>query len=332
MTKPRKDAASPEQKPAAPKNPGPSVGEIYDMAERIIIKADRFTRGIQRGKSSCANDAVRLLAEFDAETWRMLWILGDEEDAGVVFNDPSNTHLEHQIASSRQHRPAILCGNAFPSALRAVISVSRRIVRVVSSTIKPGTTIVVDLFDLSESFADADVVQRSYLEQFTTAGVFESGGWNQGKWLAFCERCVASLPEFDLRSAQTMLFMEKAGVYKEHDLPISPATVAKLTEAISDNVVAKLGQPPVVEAAQAIISHGNQSYSFGKTKPVCVSVEEDSVLQAFAANKASMTTQQLEKHVANVSRVISKLSVKFLGAVHCPKVKGEGYYIAVNVA
>ena len=84
--------------------------------------------------------------------------------------------------------------------------------------------------------------------------------------------------------------------------------------------------------AATIISHGNRSYSLGETAPVCVSVEEDSVLQAFAARKASLTTSELERHVTNVSRVVGKLSVKFPGAVHRPANKGDGYYIAVNIA
>jgi hypothetical protein len=78
-----------------------------------------------------------------------------------------------------------------------------------------------------------------------------------------------------------------------------------------------------------LIAHGNRSYSIDGVKPIVVTSEENSVLQAFTTSKAAMTTKQLEKHVANVCRVMKRLDKRFPGAVLFPKRKGDGYYVNV---
>ena len=85
-----------------------------------------------------------------------------------------------------------------------------------------------------------------------------------------------------------------------------------------------------VLAERSVHSHGNRSYSLDNDQPIMVSIEEDSILRAFAAAKSALGTKALEEHVENVSRVMNRLSEKFPGAVRMPERRGDGYFIRVE--
>ena len=114
------------------------------------------------------------------------------------------------------------------------------------------------------------------------------------------------------------------------DLILEQRQTAIPIETLLENIDRKLPTLPVADPA--IISHGNLSYASGGAKPIVVTVEENAVLQKFLASKTAMTTKRLEGLVSNVARVIKQLQRKFPGAVRRPETKGDGYYIAVNIA
>jgi hypothetical protein len=75
--------------------------------------------------------------------------------------------------------------------------------------------------------------------------------------------------------------------------------------------------------------HGERCYSAEGCDPVIVSVQEASVLDAFAKARTALDTRALEKIVSNVARVIGQIDARFPGAVRRPGKKGEGYFIRV---
>jgi hypothetical protein len=144
-----------------------------------------------------------------------------------------------------------------------------------------------------------------------------------------------------------------AAAHDDGDVPESPfddltASPVRLMNKIIDvRVVAdERTAPPMQGTGRAadrrgppdltIYGDGQGGYRVGASEPVCVSKEEDMILQAFSAYPTMDTAKLKAKSKmrdADVSRVVRGLREKYGGlfkpAIRCPVKKGQGGYHAV---
>jgi hypothetical protein len=142
-------------------------------------------------------------------------------------------------------------------------------------------------------------------------------------------------PTFDSLTASPTREVDKteaAALIAEH-------LVRRVVKAIRDGELPGAGwgrnkpQPP---PDLTIYGEGQRSYRVGSSRPVCVTEEEDSILQAFSGyptmGTPELTAKSKLKH-ADPSRVLRGLRQKYDGlfaaAIRCPGKKGRGGYHAV---
>lgn len=116
--------------------------------------------------------------------------------------------------------------------------------------------------------------------------------------------------------------------YSDHQQFV-PRDVVPRLDAIHDKILAELA---VGQSLAVIYHNGNNSYALAGGSPVVVTQEEHQVLTAFRDAKAALSTKNLEKTAANISRIMYRLAEKFPRSVRFPARKGEGYFVDVRTA
>ena len=235
-------------------NSNPILYEIYRVAGEIIRVADNVTWRIRIGKPAYGDAVVEDLGRLEGQIHRLLLMLGDGSDAVSVYTTEANSSLERQINASRQHK-AVGERSQYPNALRAVVGIGERVTLAVASTIKPGVTSLVGCDALflhgerpADSFTNIAAWQECYRQKFACLRCNE--GWNQHEWQAFCERCTAELPSFNLQTIVTALALEKAAA----------------EQAGLEQNAARHGSPTNVKLAGADADGANAGEGTGKAK------------------------------------------------------------------